>query len=128
MRSAERRSAPTLRAGTGRRMRRMGRPHTCSLAPPLPPNRVGSAASAGEAWDCTAFSAQLQAPQGSGRNRATLCFGDLWARQWGQCVSRGRSRGSGFWYRPMKVGVGHRVCTAFRLRLWEPGRSHGRGD
>ena len=29
------------------------------------------------------FSAQLQAPQGSGRNRATLCFRDLWARQWG---------------------------------------------
>lgn len=55
MRSAERRSAPTLRAGTGRRMRRMGRPPTCSLAPPLPPNRVGSAASAGEAWDCTAL-------------------------------------------------------------------------
>ena len=55
MRSAEARSAPTLRARTWRWMRRMGRPPTCSLAPPLSPNRVGSAASAGEAWDCTAL-------------------------------------------------------------------------
>lgn len=45
----------------------MGRPPTCSLAPPLPPDRVRSAASAGEAWDCTALVPSFRALRGAGR-------------------------------------------------------------
>lgn len=44
----------------------MGRPPTCSLAPPLPPDRVRSAASAGEAWDCTALVPSFRARRGAG--------------------------------------------------------------
>lgn len=50
----------------------MGRPPTCSLAPPLPPDRVRSAASAGEAWDCTALGPSFRARRGA--RRAVLPF------------------------------------------------------
>lgn len=113
MRSAEPRDAPTLRARTWRRMRRIGRPPTCSLAPPLPPNRVRSAASAGGARDCTALAPGFSARRGAGGIVLPLLLRFM-GRTVGEYVGRGRSREKEFWHCPMNVGVGHRACPCLR--------------
>lgn len=53
----------------------MGRPPTCSLAPPLPPDQVRSAASAGEAWDCTALEPGFWARRGAERIVLSFALG-----------------------------------------------------